>query len=231
MARSKRWPGNLGLILIGAVMSRLILALAALEASLFTSSADFGLFNQVAIPSWVAILISIILLDLAVYFQHRIFHAVPALWRLHKIHHADLDLDVTSGLRFHPAEIGISLCIKLTVIAFLGAPAISVVIFEILLNGMAMFNHANLKIPKRADRIIRMLFVTPDMHRVHHSTDTYEHNKNFGFNLSFWDYCFRTYRARPKLGHRKMQIGLVEYPKSKCPNQLWSMLKMPFSLF
>jgi len=166
------------------------------------------LLNALALPGWAAIAAGIALLDLAIYFQHVMFHAVPALWRLHRVHHADLDFDVTTGARFHPVEILISTAIKCAAIAALGAPVISVFVFEMLLNATAMFNHANASLPQRLERWLRWLVVTPDMHRVHHSVRYEESSSNFGFNLPWWDRLFGTYRARPRLGHDAMTIGV-----------------------
>ena len=228
LSRKQRWPANLGLVVLGALVSRLILTLAAFEVSLWASSGHFGLFKQISLPLWASVTCSIVILDCAVYWQHRLFHAVPFLWRIHKVHHADLDLDATSGARFHPMEIAISLCIKLAVIAFLGAPALGVILFEVILNGMAMFNHANLFLPICLDGSLRAIFVTPDMHRVHHSTDKIEHNQNFGFNLSLWDRIFRTYQAQPQRGHQGMGIGLEEYREPSQAAAIRSLMSMPF---
>jgi len=167
--------------------------------------------NVVSVPYWAALLISVAALDLAIYLQHVMFHALPALWRLHMVHHADLDLDVTSGSRFHPIEILISMLYKLAVISVLGPPVLGVLIFEVVLNALAMFNHANVRMPLVLDRVLRWIIVTPDMHRVHHSVDSREHNRNFGFNLSWWDRVLGTYRDQPAKGHQGMIIGLNKF--------------------
>ena len=159
-------------------------------------------------PGWIAVVAAVIALDLAIYLQHVLFHAVPALWRLHRMHHTDLELDATTGVRFHPVEVLLSMLIKLAVVATIGAPPIAVLIFEVLLNATSMFNHANLRIPARIDRVLRWLIVTPDMHRVHHSVEVRETNSNFGFNLPWWDRLFRTYKAQPAAGHEAMTIGI-----------------------
>jgi sterol desaturase/sphingolipid hydroxylase (fatty acid hydroxylase superfamily) len=206
--RAQRWPHNLGLIALNAGIVRLAAPGAAIAVALAGEAHGWGLFNVVTLPSWAAILLGVVLLDLAIYFQHVLFHAVPALWRLHRVHHADEDYDVTTGLRFHPIEILLSLGIKCVVIAALGAPVLAVLVFEVLLNGTSMFNHANGRLPVVVDRWLRWLLVTPDMHRVHHSVVPSELNSNFGFNLPWWDHVFGTYRAQPAAGHEAMRIGV-----------------------
>ena len=206
--RAQRWPHNLGLIALNAGIVRLAAPGAAIAVALAGEAHGWGLFNVVTLPSWAAILLGVVLLDLAIYFQHVLFHAVPALWRLHRVHHADEDYDVTTGLRFHPIEILLSLGIKCVVIAALGAPVLAVLVFEVLLNGTSMFNHANGRLPVVVDRWLRWLLVTPDMHRVHHSVIPSELNSNFGFNLPWWDHVFGTYRAEPAAGHQAMRIGV-----------------------
>lgn len=181
--RLLRWTNNFGLVLIDTALVRLVFPLAAVGLALTLESRGVGLLNEWQVPSWVAVFIGIVALDLAIYVQHVLFHAVPALWRLHRVHHADLEFDVTTGLRFHPLEILLSMAIKLGVVAALGPPAIAVLLFEILLNATSLFNHANLRLPRRVDAVLRLLVVTPDMHRVHHSIHPEETNSNFGFNL------------------------------------------------
>jgi sterol desaturase/sphingolipid hydroxylase (fatty acid hydroxylase superfamily) len=206
--RRARWPHNLGLLLVDVTLVRVLAPGAAIAVAMTAAGSGWGLLNALALPGWAAIAAGIALLDLAIYFQHVMFHAVPALWRLHRVHHADLDFDVTTGARFHPIEILISTAIKCAVIAALGAPVISVFVFEIVLNATAMFNHANASLPQRPERWLRWLVVTPDMHRVHHSVRYEESSSNFGFNLPWWDRLFGTYRARPRLGHDAMTIGV-----------------------
>jgi len=206
--RRARWPHNLGLLLVDVALVRVFAPGAAIAVAMTAAGSGWGLLNALALPGWAAIAAGIALLDLAIYFQHVMFHAVPALWRLHRVHHADLDFDVTTGARFHPIEILISTAIKCAAIAALGAPVISVFVFEILLNATAMFNHANASLPQRLERWLRWLVVTPDMHRVHHSVRYEESSSNFGFNLPWWDRLFGTYRARPRLGHDAMTIGV-----------------------
>ncbi|MBT8419223.1 MAG: sterol desaturase family protein, partial [Gammaproteobacteria bacterium] len=179
-------------------------------------------------PFWLAVVISIIAMDLTIYLQHVMVHAIPVLWRVHRVHHADLDIDVTTGARFHPIEILLSMLIKFAIIVLLGPPILAVVIFEILLNAMAMFNHGNIHLPGRLDRLLRRIVVTPDMHRVHHSVEADETNSNFGFNLPWWDFLFGTYRAQPRAGHKEMIIGIRDYRTIKDVLWLPGMLWLPF---
>jgi sterol desaturase/sphingolipid hydroxylase (fatty acid hydroxylase superfamily) len=212
--RLMRWPGNLGLALLNTLALRLLFPAAATGFALLLTESDVGLFNNLDVPMWPAVVITLLLLDLTIYAQHWLFHKVPSLWHIHAAHHTDLDIDVTTGLRFHPVEILLSMLIKLAAIMLLGAPAIAVLIFEVVLNATAMFNHANLKLPEHVDKLLRRLIVTPDMHRVHHSTLKHETNSNFGFNLSCWDKLFGTYIAQPAAGHSEMTIGIAEYQQA-----------------
>ena len=214
------------MLAIDIILVRIIFPTAAVGAALVCEAQGWGLFNAVAIPFAVAVLVSVILLDLAIYLQHALFHAVPALWRLHRMHHADLDIDVTTGVRFHPVEILLSLLIKFAVIALLGAPALAVLIFEVLLNATSMFNHSNVRMPAPVDRIVRLLVVTPDMHRVHHSIVRTETNSTFGFNFPWWDRLVGTYRAQPAAGHDGMTIG-VEVFRDPAELRLDRMLLQP----
>lgn len=206
--RSRRWPGNLGLSVINTLVLRMAFPAAAVGAAIFAEASGWGLFQSINAPSALELVCSILLLDLVIYFQHRLFHAVPFLWRLHRVHHTDLEFDVTTGLRFHAIEILLSMLIKIAAVMALGAPAVAVLVFEVLLNATTMFNHANVKLPGALDRIVRLIVVTPDMHRVHHSVRREETNSNFGFNVPWWDRLFRTYRAQPADGHDGMVIGL-----------------------
>ena len=206
--RLARWPHNLGLLFVDILAVRLLVPGLAIAVAVAGEARGWGLLNTFAVPSWVAVLISVALLDLVVYFQHVMFHAVPTLWRLHRVHHADLEFDVTTGVRFHPIEILLSIVIKCAAVAAVGAPAIGVLLFEIALNATAMFNHANASLWPRVERWLRWLVVTPDMHRVHHSVVYEESSSNFGFNLPWWDRIFGTYRAQPKAGHDAMTIGV-----------------------
>jgi sterol desaturase/sphingolipid hydroxylase (fatty acid hydroxylase superfamily) len=203
-----RWSSNLGLVIVGALLVRLAFPVVAVGTAAIAAERGWGLFNWVAAPSWLAIVLSVVALDLAIYAQHVVFHKVPPLWRLHRMHHSDVDIDATTGVRFHPFEIALSMAIKMAMILILGAPAVAVVIFEVLLNATAMFNHGNVKLPQAVDRALRRVIVTPDFHRVHHSVHRDETDSNYGFNLSVWDRLFRTYRPQPRDGHETMTIGL-----------------------
>jgi sterol desaturase/sphingolipid hydroxylase (fatty acid hydroxylase superfamily) len=227
--RPIRWSSNLGLALLNGALVRFISPLGAVGVAILAESFEWGLFNVVSLPNWFAVLSSVILLDLAIYLQHVMFHAVPLFWRLHMVHHADLDFDVTTGLRFHTIEILLSLGIKALAILLLGAPAIAVLIFEVLLNATSMFNHSNVRMPLAVDRLLRWFVVTPDMHRVHHSWYRRETNSNFGFNLSWWDRLLGTYRDQPADGHEGMTIGLTQFRNEQRVERLHWMLWMPFS--
>jgi sterol desaturase/sphingolipid hydroxylase (fatty acid hydroxylase superfamily) len=187
----------------------------------------WGLFNGLALPLWLAVALSVIIMDFAIYLQHVLIHAVPALWRLHRMHHADLDFDVTTGARFHPLEIILSMGLKLMVVGALGAPAAAVLIFEVILNATSMFNHSNVGLPARLDRAVRLIVVTPDMHRVHHSVIPAETNSNFGFSLPWWDHLFGTYKAQPEAGHAGMTIGIEQFRDGR-DLRLDRMLIQPF---
>jgi sterol desaturase/sphingolipid hydroxylase (fatty acid hydroxylase superfamily) len=226
-ARRARWPHNLGLLVLDGVVVRLVAPGAAIAVAIAGEGHGWGLVNALALPAWLAVPLAIILLDLAIYFQHVTFHAVPALWRLHRVHHTDLDFDVTTGTRFHPIEILISTLIKMAAVAAIGAPAVAVLVFEVLLNATAMFNHANGRMPVWLDRWVRLLVVTPDMHRVHHSVVHNETNSNFGFNVPWWDRLFGTYRAQPAAGHEAMTIGVDAF-RSPADLRLDRLLLQPF---
>jgi sterol desaturase/sphingolipid hydroxylase (fatty acid hydroxylase superfamily) len=222
-----RWASNLALVVLNTVLVRLIFPLGVVGIALFAESSGWGLFQYVDVPNWVAVVGSIILLDLVIYLQHVMFHAVPALWRLHMVHHADLDIDVTTGLRFHTIEILISLGIKISAVLLIGAPAVAVVIFEVILNATSMFNHSNVQLTGWLDRILRLFVVTPEMHRVHHSIVSRETNSNFGFNLPWWDFLLGTYRAQPAAGHLGMTIGLEHLRNERQVDRLDGMLLLP----
>lgn len=211
LSRKQRWPGNLGILLVDAALLRLVFPAAAVGFAVFVESRGWGLLSLAEWPAWLVVVCAILLLDLVIYLQHVLFHAVPALWRLHRVHHTDLAFDVTTGVRFHPLEILLSMAIKYAAIAAIGAPAIAVLVFEIILNTTAMFNHGNVRIPVAIDRWLRLLVVTPDMHRVHHSIVRVETDSNFGFNFPWWDRWFGTYRAQPAAGHAGMTIGLEQF--------------------
>jgi sterol desaturase/sphingolipid hydroxylase (fatty acid hydroxylase superfamily) len=227
LGRKTRWPGNLGIVLLDTLLVRLIFPMGAVAAALAAENRGWGLFNAIDLPAGAAIVASFILLDLAIYLQHVLFHAVPALWRLHRMHHADLEFDVTTGVRFHPVEILLSMVIKLGVVTAIGAPALAVLIFEVLLNATSMFNHGNVALPARLDRVLRWMVVTPEMHRVHHSIKARETNSNLGFNLPWWDRLFGTYRAQPEAGHLGMTIGITQF-RDPAEQRLDRMLTQPF---
>ncbi len=227
VSRTIRWPGNLGIVVLNTLAMRLLFPVAAAGLALVAAARGWGLFNETSLPGWLAILLSVALLDLAIYLQHVMFHAVPVLWRVHRTHHADLDFDVTTGVRFHPIEILLSMAIKLGLVAALGPPAVAVLIFELLLNATSMFNHTNVLIPAPIDRVLRWFVVTPDMHRVHHSILVRETNSNFGFNLPWWDRLLGTYRAQPAAGHEAMTIGIEQFRDPR-ELRLDRMLVQPF---
>ena len=209
--RWRRWPHNLGLAAVNSFLVRFLYPLAAVGLAAALEDQGLGLLPAIGLPYVLSFVLAVIALDGAIYFQHVMFHAVPALWRLHRVHHADLDIDVTTGARFHPLEIIISMAIKLMVVAALGPPALAVVVFEVLLNASSMFNHSNWKLPAELDQRLRRHVVTPDMHRVHHSILAHETNSNFGFNLAWWDRLFGTYREQPEAGHEGMTIGIEQF--------------------
>ena len=227
LGRGERWPGNIAVVVLDTLLVRLAFPVTAVGLALLAEARGWGLLNVFAVPAWAAVPLGVVLLDLAIYLQHVLFHAVPALWRLHRMHHADLEFDVTTGSRFHPIEIAISMGIKLGVVAALGTPAVAVLVFEVLLNATSMFNHANVRIAERYDRLLRWIVVTPDMHRVHHSIEAHETNSNFGFNLPWWDRLFGTYRAQPEAGHRGMTIGIDQF-RDPAEQRLDRMLTQPF---
>ena len=212
---------------LDSILGRIVAPTGAVGFALFAEERGWGLFNMVALPVWLELLLALFLLDLAIYLQHRLFHYVPVLWRLHRMHHADLDVDVTTGARFHPVEILLSLGIKFLVVVPLGAPPLAVLLFEIALNATSMFNHTNVWLPPAIERLLRWLVVTPDMHRVHHSIIRRETDSNFGFNFPWWDRLFGTYRPRPEAGHEAMTLGTEQFRNSK-ELRLDRMLTQPF---
>jgi sterol desaturase/sphingolipid hydroxylase (fatty acid hydroxylase superfamily) len=207
LGRLTRWPANIAIVVTNTLLLRLVFPVAAVGASLWAAEIGFGLFQWFAAPAWAAIAVSVVALDLVIYGQHAVFHRVPLLWRLHRMHHKDLDVDFTTGLRFHPVEIVISAAIRFAAVMILGAPAVAVILLEVILNSSSLFNHGNIRLGA-ADRVLRLLIVTPDMHRIHHSVIASETNSNYGFALSVWDRLFGTYRARPARGHDAMTLGL-----------------------
>ena len=230
--KGRRWLTNLGISVSGTVLLRLMamlaVPLAAIAAASYAEAHRLGLLNQLDWPDWLKVTVALLVLDLAIWAQHLASHKIPLFWRLHRVHHADRDIDVTTAVRFHPIEIGLSMLWKIVVVMAIGAGPLAVFLFEVILNACAMFNHANIALPAWLDRPLRLLVVTPDMHRVHHSVLWREHDSNYGFNLSVWDRLFRTYTAEPEGGHQGMTIGLTPY-QSEAPTRIgWSLL-LPFA--
>jgi sterol desaturase/sphingolipid hydroxylase (fatty acid hydroxylase superfamily) len=225
--KTTRWFSNLSLVALNTLAIRLVLPLGAVGVAIIAQERGWGLFNNVSLPGWLAVVLAVVALDLAIYLQHVMFHAVPALWRLHMVHHADLDFDVTTGVRFHTVEIILSMGIKLATVILLGASALAVLLFEIVLSTTSLFSHGNVRLPAWLDRVLRLFLVTPEMHRVHHSVHPHETNSNFGFNLPWWDYLFGTYRAQPTDGHERMTIGLTQF-RDVWVDRLHWMLALPF---
>lgn len=228
VSKAIRWTNNLGLVFLNSFILRLLFPAAAVGVAQFASEHGWGLFNYYDVPFWFAVVASVIIMDFVIYVQHVMVHAIPLLWRLHRVHHADLDYDVTTGSRFHPIEIILSMFIKFATILLLGPAVIAVIIFEVILNATAMFNHGNIGLPKSLDKIVRWFLVTPDMHRVHHSVDDDEANSNFGFSLPWWDRLFGTYKAQPRDGHQGMTIGINKFRDPKQVSWLPGMLALPF---
>ncbi len=227
--RRVRWSGNLGLVAVNVLVVRLAFPVAAVGFAALAAERGWGLLNAFDIPFWIAFGLSLLALDMAIYLQHVMFHAVPILWRLHRVHHADPDFDVTTGARFHPVEILLSMLVKFAAIAVIGAPAAAVLAFEVLLNACAMFNHGNVAIPGAVDRALRRVIVTPDMHRIHHSMEMAETNSNYGFNLAWWDRLFGTYRAEASLPQERMRIGVEGITGDDRAVTLPGMLAIPFA--
>lgn len=229
-SRLRRWSTHAGIVVLGSAVVRALAALGvpllAVAVAGWAQAAGVGLMNLVAGPAWLEFVATIVVLDLLLWAQHLVSHRVPLFWRLHRVHHADRDFDASTALRFHPLEIAASMLVKCVAVLLLGAAPAAVIAFEILLNGMAMFNHANLRLPAGLDAALRRLVVTPDMHRVHHSVLAAEHQSNFGFNLSAWDRLFGTYKAQPEAGHEAMTIGLGEFQSAQ-PTRLWWSLALP----
>ncbi|HEV7344752.1 MAG TPA: sterol desaturase family protein [Devosia sp.] len=225
--KTRRWMTNVGVLVLSSVVLRVLFPVAAVGTALWAESQQFGLFNQLDFPLWLVALISLVVLDFAVWLEHLLSHKIPILWRVHRMHHSDTGFDLTTALRFHPLEIVLSMVWKAGIVVALGAPAWSVLVFEVVLNGAAMFNHANIHLPGKIDRIVRIVAVTPDMHRIHHSTDRRETDSNYGFSLAIWDRIFGTYTHQPAKGHQGMDIGLEDY-RDAAPTRLgWSLL-LPF---
>jgi sterol desaturase/sphingolipid hydroxylase (fatty acid hydroxylase superfamily) len=228
VSKTVRWANNLGLVAFNTFLLRLLFPAAAVGMAVFSAEQGWGLLNYYQVPAWLAIPIAVIMLDFVIWLQHVMVHAIPVLWRVHRVHHADLDYDLTTGARFHPVEIILSMLIKFATIMVLGPPVVAVILFEVILNGMAMFNHGNVSLPLALDRVLRWFVVTPDMHRVHHSVEDDETNSNFGFNLSWWDRLFGTYRDQPRQGHDGMTIGIRGHRQIREVSWLPGMLALPF---
>nr|WP_302469811.1 sterol desaturase family protein [Vibrio antiquarius] len=226
-SRGFRWVNNLSLVAVNSLIVTLVMPIAAFQAAIIAQEQQWGLFNLLSLPAWLNVLLAVILLDFVIYVQHVVFHYVKPLWKLHRMHHADLDIDVTTGARFHPIEIIISMGVKIATVFILGVSPIAIVVFEIVLNASAMFNHSNAKLALSADQKLRNVIVTPDMHRVHHSVIAKETNSNFGFFLSVWDRLFGTYRAQPELGHDDVLIGIPEI-RNEAEQRLDKLLMQPF---
>ena len=225
--RGRRWATNLIIAGIDTLALRLLFPIAAIGTAFAMQAKGFGLFNLTGWPAWLEGLIAFLALDFAIYVQHVASHKIPVLWRLHQVHHTDRDIDVTTAIRFHPVEIVLSMLYKMGIVALIGAPPLAVFLFEVVLNACAMFNHANLNLPRRVDALLRLVLVTPDMHRVHHSTEWRETDSNYGFNLSVWDRLFSTYVPQPRRGHDGMVIGLGQYQTDEPTRLGWSLL-LPF---
>jgi len=228
VSKTVRWLNNLGLVFFNTFMLRFVLPTAAVGVASFATQQGWGLFNYYEVSFWLAVILSVIIMDFVIYIQHVMVHSIPVLWRLHRVHHADLDYDVTTGSRFHTLEIFLSMFIKFATILLLGPSVVAVIIFEVILNATAMFNHGNIGLPKKIDKYLRFFLVTPDMHRVHHSTEDDEANSNFGFSLTWWDRLFGTYRDQPRAGHTNMTIGIHKYRDPKQVAWLPGMLALPF---
>jgi len=228
VSKARRWVSNLGLVVINSVVLRLLFPAAAVGASFYAQQQGWGLFNLIDLPNLLEIIVCVVLLDLVIYLQHVMVHHVPLLWRLHRVHHADLDYDLTTGSRFHTLEIIFSMLVKIITVFLLGPPVVAVIIFEVVLNAMAMFNHGNAYLSLKVDRWLRLILVTPDMHRVHHSVVPKYTHSNFGFSLPWWDRLFGTYRAQPPEPHTEMTIGLPDYRHPQQVSRLDGMLMIPF---
>lgn len=225
---SKRWFANFGLVFASSIVTRLVVPVGLTAVALYNQQHGIGLFNIIHLPSILTIVLSLLLLDIVIYWQHRLFHRVPILWRLHKVHHADAHVDTSTGLRFHPIEIVLSILVKLVAVSVLGAPAIAILIFEIALNGLAMFNHANIRLPPAIEKPLRLVLMTQILHRIHHSQRVSETNSNYGFSVIWWDWIFGSYKSDAKKPDNEIDIGLREYPSPKQNASLWGLLVMPF---
>jgi len=227
LPRLRRWITNLSMVALGTLALRAAFPLLAVGVALWAAQSGWGLFHWLSVPFWLALILGVVILDLAIYAQHVAFHKIPLFWAVHKVHHADRDVDATTALRFHPFEYALSMLYKIAVVALLGVPAAAVILFEVILNASALFNHANLRLPGPVDRVLRMMLVTPDMHRIHHSARRNETDSNYGFCLSLWDRMFRTYTREPQGGQDGFTIGLAPYQDAR-PGGAWFSLVLPF---
>jgi sterol desaturase/sphingolipid hydroxylase (fatty acid hydroxylase superfamily) len=228
VGKAKRWFSNFSMILMGAVVARLIIPTGLAAIAIYAQNNSIGLWNNISVGFWLSVPISVLLFDCLIYWQHRLFHRVPMFWRIHRVHHADPHLDASSGLRFHPLEIALSLIIKIVAVLLLGAPVLAILIFEVLLNATAIFSHSNIKLPIKTDKLLRTLIVTQAMHRIHHSQIVRETDSNFGFNLSIWDRLFGSYIEEAKNGDDGIKLGLKEYSSPQTNTNLRALLLMPF---
>ena len=228
LTKRVRWLGNFSLLIISSVVARLLVPIGVTGIALYASSQGLGLFNNINLPNWLIITLSVLLLDLMIYWQHRIFHLVPMLWRFHKVHHADSHIDASTGLRFHPIEILLSILLKGLAVLLLGVPAIAVIIFEVALNGFALFNHANIRLPRWLEYPLRAILITQVLHRIHHSQVVEETNSNYGFSVSWWDRLFGSYKSQANKSDEDLDIGLKSYKADNKTATLLSLLKMPF---
>jgi sterol desaturase/sphingolipid hydroxylase (fatty acid hydroxylase superfamily) len=229
LSRRLRWTNNIALVVINTLILRLVFPAAAVGFAVLAQQQEWGVLNYYPLPVFLCVVVTVVVMDFIIYLQHVLFHAVPLFWRIHRVHHADIDYDVTTGARFHPLEIILSMLIKFVTIMVVGPPIVAVVIFEVLLNATSMFNHSNVYLPLGLDRVLRWIIVTPDMHRVHHSIEDDEANSNFGFNLPWWDRLFATYRDQPRAGHEEMVIGIHHYRDPDLVDRLPGMLLLPFT--
>jgi len=229
LTKPVRWLGNFSLLILSSIVARLLIPIGVAGIALYASTEGIGLFNIINLPTWLSITFSVLLLDLMIYWQHRIFHLVPMLWRFHKVHHADSHIDASTGLRFHPVEIALSILLKALVVLILGVPATAVIIFEVALNGFALFNHANIRLPRWLELPLRTILITQVLHRIHHSQVVNETNSNYGFSVSWWDRMFGSYKSQAQKSDEDLDIGLKSYPATKKNANLLTLLKMPFS--
>lgn len=231
LSKNKRWLNNIILVFLNTIIIRVLFPTAAIAISIYAHNNGIGLFNILELTIVNTVILSIILMDLIIYWQHRLFHTINFFWKFHLVHHSDMDYDVTTGFRFHPVEIIFSMIIKFVFILILGVPVIAIICFEVLLSSFAIFNHSNIRIPKKIDAFLRLFIVTPDMHRVHHSVSHQELNSNYGFNISLWDKIFKSYIAKPKKGYTNMTIGLATLQDENKTVSIFNILKMPFNKF